>query len=89
MAAKIQRLAAGSRLRAVRASERLKLVTPRQRQVLDGMVDGLLNKQIAIILGISELTVKMHRASLLKSLGVRSSAAAIKTAVEASFLRLG
>lgn len=56
---------------------------PRQRQVLKGMAHGLLNKQIAWELKISEKTVKMHRALLLERLGVKTSAEAIRIAVEA------
>lgn len=55
----------------------------RQRQVLTEMSRGLLNKQIAHRLGISEKTVKMHRALLIERLGVTTSAEAIRTAVEA------
>lgn len=48
-------------------------LTPRERDVLRGVARGLLNKQIAFELGISEITVKMHRSSAgkkLKSLSV-------------------
>ena len=55
----------------------------RQREVLEGMARGLLNKQIAWELKISEKTVKMHRALLLERLGVATSAEAIRIAVEA------
>jgi PAS domain S-box-containing protein len=58
---------------------------PRQREVLEGMARGLLNKQIAWELKISEKTVKMHRALLLERLGVTTSAEAIRIAVEAGF----
>jgi len=51
--------------------------------VLHGMARGLLNKQIAWDLKISEKTVKMHRALLLERLGVATSAEAIRIAVEA------
>jgi DNA-binding NarL/FixJ family response regulator len=51
--------------------------------VLELMARGLLNKQIAWELKISEKTVKMHRALALERLGVRSSAEAIRLAVEA------
>jgi DNA-binding NarL/FixJ family response regulator len=47
------------------------------------MARGLLNKQIAWELKISEKTVKMHRALLIERLGVGTSAEAIRTAVEA------
>lgn len=55
---------------------------PRQRQVLHLMARGLLNKQIAWELKISEKTVKMHRARLIERLGVATSAEAIRLAVE-------
>lgn len=68
-----------------RQDARLKLqcLTRRQRQVVELMAQGLLNKQIAYELGIAEKTVKMHRAALLEALAVRSSADAIRLAVEA------
>jgi DNA-binding NarL/FixJ family response regulator len=47
------------------------------------MARGLLNKQIAFELGISDKTVKMHRAALLSALDARASADAIRLAVEA------
>lgn len=56
---------------------------PRQHEVLTAMARGLLNKQIAWELKISEKTVKMHRALLLERLGVATSAEAIRIAVEA------
>lgn len=49
-------------------------LTPRERQVFDGVARGLLNKQIAGELGLSEITVKLHRASMLKKMGVRTVA---------------
>lgn len=56
---------------------------PRQREVLEHLARGLLNKQIAWELKISEKTVKMHRALLLDRLGVSTTAEAIRIAVEA------
>ena len=70
-------------LRAREARLRLECLTTRQRQVLALMARGLLNKQIAFELGISDKTVKMHRAALLAALDARSSADAIRLAVEA------
>lgn len=55
----------------------------RQRQVLRLMTEGLRNKQIAAELEIDEKTVKFHRALLLKRLGARTSADAIRIGVEA------
>lgn len=70
-------------IRCRRASERVAQLTPRQRQVLEQMIQGLRNKQIAARLGIDEKTVKMHRAALLIKLGAATSADAIRIAVEA------
>ena len=69
--------------RRARAASLVNDLPPRQREVLAGMANGLLNKQIAHELGIAEKTVKMHRALLLDRLGVRTSAEAIRLAVEA------
>ena len=69
-----------------RRARAMSLVTdlpPRQKEVLACMARGLLNKQIAWELKISEKTVKMHRALLLERLGVTTSAEAIRIAVEA------
>jgi len=71
---------AGRRERAVMA---VKTLPPRQRQVLELIAKGLLNKQIAWELKISEKTVKMHRALLMERLGVPTSADLIRLAVEA------
>ena len=47
-------------------------LTARERQVLALVVSGLLNKQVASELGISEKTVKVHRARVIEKLGARS-----------------
>ena len=65
------------------AAERVADLPPRQRQVLQLMARGLLNKQIAWELKISEKTVKMHRALMIERLRVNTSAEAIRIAVEA------
>jgi PAS domain S-box-containing protein len=69
--------------RLTQASNKVAELPQRQREVLQGMARGLLNKQIAWDLKISEKTVKMHRALLLERLGVATSAEAIRIAVEA------
>ena len=69
--------------RRASAAQRVDDLPARQRQVLQAMARGLLNKQIAWELKISEKTVKMHRALLIERLGVSTSAEAIRTAVEA------
>ena len=69
--------------RRFRAVSLVKSLPTRRRQVLALMARGLLNKQIAWEIKISEKTVKMHRALLLEQLGVATSADAIRIAVEA------
>jgi PAS domain S-box-containing protein len=77
----VARTASG--LRRVEAAERLKALTPRLRQLLELTASGYRNKQIAVLMGISEKTVKMHRARLCAALGVSNSIEAIRIAVEA------
>lgn len=55
-------------------NERLASLTRRERQVFDGVVEGLMNKQIAGLLGITEKTVKVHRARVMSKMAVRSVA---------------
>ena len=54
------------------ARERLARLTARERQVCTHLMAGLLNKQIAAQIGIAESTVKVHRARMMKKLGVDS-----------------
>lgn len=70
-------------LRQQRAAGLAATLSPRQREVLKEMAAGQRNKQIAWRLGLSEKTVKMHRALLLEKLGVKTTADAIRLAVEA------
>ncbi|OAN56465.1 histidine kinase [Sphingobium sp. TCM1] len=64
---------------------RVSALTRRQREVLIQMAAGQLNKQIAHALNLSERTVKMHKAALLKALDVSTPADAIRLAVEAGY----
>jgi PAS domain S-box-containing protein len=70
-------------MRRARSAAKVRYLPERQRQVLEGMAKGLLNKQIAYELGIAEKTVKMHRGLLLERLGGITTAEAIRIAVEA------
>lgn len=65
------------------AVERVKALTPRQREILREIAGGHRTKQIAWRLGLSEKTVKMHRSLLLARLQTSNVADAIRIAVEA------
>ena len=54
--------------------ELLGRLTPREREVVDMVVQGVLNKRIALHLGITERTVKAHRAQVMEKLGIASTA---------------
>ena len=56
----------------------LQNLTPREREVMGLVAKGLMNKQIAGTLGVSEATVKFHRGRLMEKLGVRSVADLVK-----------
>jgi FixJ family two-component response regulator len=56
------------------ARRRVASLTPREREVLDLVVRGLLNKQIAAELGAAEKTIKVHRGRVMQKMGVRSVA---------------
>jgi DNA-binding NarL/FixJ family response regulator len=53
-------------------ARRLATLTPQQFRVLDMLADGLLNKQIAAELQVSEATIKAHVTAIFRKLGVRS-----------------
>jgi FixJ family two-component response regulator len=63
------------------ASEKLARLTTRERQVLDCIVAGRLNKQIADDLSISIKTVEAHRANVMEKLGVANVADLLKLAL--------
>jgi len=65
------------------AEVRLQVLTSRERDVLNGLAQGLPNKTIAYDLGISPRTVEIHRANLMTKLGVRSLSAALRIAFAA------
>ena len=69
--------------RARDAAIRLQALTPRERDVLDGLGQGLPNKTIAYDLGISPRTVEIHRANLMTKLEVRSLSEALRIAFAA------
>jgi len=65
------------------ARQRLLSLTPRERQVLEQVLAGRLNKQIAAELGTVEKTIKVHRARVMQKMGARSVAELVRVAAEA------
>jgi FixJ family two-component response regulator len=59
---------------------RLSSLTPREREVLPLVISGLLNKQAAAELGISEVTLQIHRGSIMKKMGAGSLADLVRMA---------
>jgi FixJ family two-component response regulator len=51
---------------------RVETLTPREREVMQHVIAGLLNKQIAAELGASERTIKIHRANVMRKMGADS-----------------
>ena len=69
---------------ALEAAGRIGTLSPREREVLDCLVAGRRNKQIAGDLGISVRTVEIHRLRMLDRLGTRHLSEAIRLAVMAA-----
>lgn len=57
---------------------RLVELTPRERQVMDLVVEGEANKVMAVNLGLSERTIEIHRAKVMEKMGARSVAHLVK-----------
>jgi two-component system response regulator FixJ len=68
---------------AAAAAARLTLLTQRELQTLQGLFDGLSNRQIACRLGINVRTVEMHRANMQDKLGVSCLSEVVQLAIEA------
>jgi FixJ family two-component response regulator len=72
-----------ARVERERVAKCLATLTQRERQVLELIVNGRLNKQIAAELGTVEKTIKFHRANLMRKMGVRVVADLVKLAERA------
>jgi len=71
---------------AVAAATKLRLLSPREREVLKGLLAGLPNKTIAYDLAISPRTVEIHRARLMDKMGARSLSELIRLALTAGVM---
>jgi len=67
----------------VNIQQRLTTLTPREHEILTYVIAGLLNKQIAYVLDISEKTVKVHRGRVMEKTGVDSLAELVRIAEKA------
>jgi FixJ family two-component response regulator len=59
---------------------RFEALTPREQEVVGFVTAGLMNKQIAAELGVSEITVKVHRGNVMKKMNARSLANLVRMA---------
>lgn len=71
------------RAAAAAASARLQSLSPRERQILRGLLGGLSNKEIARVLALSPRTVEMHRANMMDDLGITNLAEALRLGIDA------
>jgi RNA polymerase sigma factor (sigma-70 family) len=62
--------------------QKLAKLTPRERETLKLVTKGLLNKQIASVMGVTEKTIKVHRMRVFKKMGARSLAELVRMTVE-------
>jgi FixJ family two-component response regulator len=62
--------------------QRLSLLTPREREVLPLVVGGLLNKQAASLLDISEVTLQIHRSKIMRKMAAESLADLVRMALK-------
>jgi RNA polymerase sigma factor (sigma-70 family) len=72
------RAARSQRTEIIELRERYETLTPREREVMTAVVAGLLNKQIAAELGISEKTVNVHRGQIMQKLRAESLAELVR-----------
>ncbi|MBU8974562.1 MULTISPECIES: response regulator transcription factor [unclassified Lysobacter] len=73
-----RRRAHSAALDGVRA--RYETLTPREREIMAHVATGLMNKQVAGLLGLSEITVKIHRGNVMRKMGVRTLADLVRNA---------
>jgi FixJ family two-component response regulator len=71
---------AAERKQTAAQSTRLALLTPREREVLEQLVMGKANKEVAAFLGTGEPNIKFHRGNIMRKIGVNSFAELVRLA---------
>src|SRR5262249_32686590 len=74
------RIAREQRAQVTELYDRYEALTPREREVMELVVSGLLNKQISAELGTSEITVKVHRRQVMQKMQADSLAELVRIA---------
>jgi FixJ family two-component response regulator len=87
-AVEADRATRGEREELAAARECLATLTARERQVLERIVEGMMNKQIAGELGTVEKTIKVHRARVMQKMNVRSVAQLARLVERLGLLRV-
>ena len=82
------RIARQKRLELAELQKHYNLLTPREREVLPFVVAGFANKVTAADLGISEITIGVHRGQIMRKMGAKSLAELIRMADKIGILRL-
>jgi FixJ family two-component response regulator len=84
LATKNSRVTRDQKMQHLAAQEKVGKLTPREIEIMDLVVKGLRNKQIAGTLGISEKTVKVHRGRVMQKIGARTVADLVRVAETAA-----